>query len=132
MIEAIRTVHDMQIEFDIPIRVVSEANQREHWRTKAKRAKSQRMIGRLYGNSKVNALRKELILRDGAIITFTRVAFQLMDDDNLAGASKAVRDGVCDALGMKDGPKSGLTFRYAQEQGPPKIYAVRVCIEVTT
>ncbi len=126
-----RTVHDMKIEFDIPVRIVSEANQREHWRTKAKRARMQRRGTDLYAFNNISRNNRDDIQKHGAIIIFTRIAFQLMDDDNLAGAFKAVRDGVCDALDMNDGPKSGLTFRYTQEQGPPKTYAVRVCIEAT-
>lgn len=59
-------------------------------------------------------------------ITLTRVygagrglknkAARMLDSDNLAGAFKAVRDGVAEAMGIDDGSER-LEWRYAQTQG---------------
>lgn len=60
------------------------------------------------------------------VVTITRVAPSAgLDDDNLAGACKAWRDGVADALGTGDGPKSPVKWRYLQRRGP---WAVEVSI----
>jgi hypothetical protein len=69
------------------------------------------------------------IPESGAVaITLTRIAPRVLDTDNLASGLKAVRDGVADALGVNDG-SSRLTWRYAQERGKPREYAVRVEIQ---
>jgi hypothetical protein len=48
-----------------------------------------------------------------------------MDDDNLAAGFKAIRDGVSDWLDVDDGD-GRLTWKYSQEHGAPKTYAVRI------
>lgn len=55
-------------------------------------------------------------------VTLVRVGPRALDDDNLAFAFKAIRDGVADALGVKD-HDARVTWAYAQEKGP---YAVRI------
>ena len=61
-------------------------------------------------------------------ITLTRIGPRTLDDDNLAGGFKHVRDGVADWLGIDDGDKR-LTWRYEQRKGAPKEYAAEVRIE---
>jgi hypothetical protein len=69
-------------------------------------------------------------------VTLTRYSPGVLDDDNLQRALSAVRDGVADALGVKDNDKR-LSFRYAQEKVkrftagrvPASKYAVRIEIE---
>lgn len=56
------------------------------------------------------------------VVTLVRVGPRVIDDDNLAFAFKALRDGVADALGVPDHDPR-VTWRYAQERGP---YAVRI------
>jgi hypothetical protein len=58
-------------------------------------------------------------------ITLTRIAPRRLDSDNLARSLKAVRDGIADAIGVDDGDPR-LEWRYAQEQGAVREYAVRV------
>jgi hypothetical protein len=113
------------ISIRIPLVTVSEANARGHWSLKAKRAKKQRSV---------TALTLKAFYRTPPepplVITITRIAPRNLDDDNLASAEKAVRDGVADWLCQNDGDPR-LTWRYAQERpekGGPR-YAVR--IEVT-
>lgn len=51
-----------------------------------------------------------------------------LDDDNLRGSLKAVRDGVADRLHVDDGDKHAVRFFYAQERGP---WAVRIEFHLT-
>jgi hypothetical protein len=53
-------------------------------------------------------------------ITLVRVGKRDLDDDNLAGAFKAVRDGVADWLGINDGSKK-LVWKYEQTRGDTAI-----------
>jgi hypothetical protein len=67
-----------------------------------------------------------------ATIRLTRLAPRELDSDNLAYAFKHYRDGIADAFGTDDGPRSPLQFEYAQErtklERKPKVskYAIRV------
>jgi hypothetical protein len=102
----------------MPIRTVSEANRRDHWTAKARRARTQRMAA------------KALARSFGAVempctVTLVRVSPRELDDDNLRGALKATRDGIADYLGIDDrDPRVG--WGYGQAKGKPKQYAVKV------
>jgi hypothetical protein len=61
-------------------------------------------------------------------VTLTRIAPRAFDDDNLAASFKAVRDGVADALGVKDND-SRVRWVYAQRRGLPREYSVEIRIE---
>ena len=108
------------------LRLVSEANSREHWGKKAKRAKTQRQ-----------AIWAEW-LRLGkptvpppCVVTITRIAPRVMDCDNLQRAAKAVRDAVAEhVIGADDGD-ARIQWRYEQRAQKPKTYAVDVVIEGT-
>ena len=113
------------------IRTVSESNARGHWSKKAKRAKSQRSVTALVVRSALSCselIRGYRMAVYPLAVKLTRVAPRALDDDNLRGALKAVRDGVADALGVDDGHAS-IMWQYAQEKGPPKTYAVVVEVE---
>lgn len=90
----------------LPILTVSEANRRDHWRVRAKRAKSQRRTAAV------------LVPAFGlpCVVTLTRVASRALDDDNLRGAMKAVRDGIADRLGVDD-RDARVAWQYAQRTG---------------
>lgn len=63
-------------------------------------------------------------------ILLTRVSQRELDDDNVEGALKAVRDGVADGLGLKSDKRSKkLHWDYGQAKGPRGYYGVRVKIE---
>ena len=97
--------------------LVSEANSRGHTRAKAKRVASQR-----------SAITATLRVMGGAVVPLpcrvgiTRLAPRTLDDDNLASACKAVRDGVAEWLGIDDRDPR-VEWSVAQEKGP---YGVRV------
>ena len=92
---------------------------------KANRAKQQR-IGILSilrsSNSKPNI---------PAVINFCRIAPKQLDkDDNLRHAFKNIKDGVTDWLGLKNDNDSRLIWRYQQQTGASKYYAIRITINM--
>lgn len=100
----------------LPLRIESCANLREHWAKRAKRAKEHRLAAL--------AVPKQVL---PCTVTITRVAPRALDDDNLQGGCKALRDGIADRLGVKDNDDR-VVWRYSQEKGKPKEYAVRVTL----
>ena len=110
------------MRFVVPVRTVSEANRREHWSVKAKRAKQQReAAGMMMVSMGVHRGRPKPPLS----VTLTRVAPRKLDTDNLARSLKAVRDGIADALGIDDGDER-VAWLYAQRRGAAKTYEVEV------
>jgi hypothetical protein len=74
-------------------------------------------------------------------VTLTRVAPCEVDDDNLRGMMKRVRDGLCEALGFRDDRKRDgyLDWVYSQEKGGsradnargmPAVHHVKIRLEV--
>lgn len=114
----------------MPIKTISEANVKEHWGAKSRRAKSQRRIAKLHVHNYIQALPRgylDMLKRNGMIITLIRInrTAHVLDDDNLARSLKAVRDGVAEAIGLDDGNKA-YTWKY--EQRKESAYAVEVFI----
>jgi hypothetical protein len=112
------------IAWTVPVRVKGP-NAREHWKARARRVKSERSavwgsclveVGAL-GVSGLRAIPRPLV------VTLTRVGARMMDDDNVQGSLKAVRDEVANLLGEDDGPAAPVRWRYGQELGE---YGVRV------
>jgi hypothetical protein len=60
-------------------------------------------------------------------VMLSRVAPRKLDDDNLRGALKAVRDGVADALGLDDRHPL-IEWHYAQDRAGPREIGVRITI----
>lgn len=115
---------DQEVEIDL--HAVSESNARGHWSKRKKRAGQQRGVTRLVIASR-RALRGDILDTHPLLVTFTRLApSKGLDDDNLRGALKAVRDGMADALGIDDADPR-VTWEYGQERR--KTYAVRIRIE---
>ncbi len=61
-------------------------------------------------------------------VTITRVGPRRLDDDNLAGACKYVRDQIAEVVGVDDGSPL-YTWRYGQRVGAKLEYGVDVEIE---
>lgn len=107
------------IELWLPIQTVSEANRREHWAARARRAKAQRsavLLALRCQQVEVATYRKAPMVR----VLLVRTGPRKLDDDNLRGALKAVRDGVADWRGVDDGHAS-WDWVYGQEQGKPGV-----------
>ena len=111
---------------EIKLHTVSESNSHEHWRARQKRAKEQRAVVALALRAWVDSLPAL-----PCIVEIVRVSPRGLDDDNLRGATKHVRDGIADVLGVDD-RDARVEWRYAQAKGPAKYYAVRVSIEPAT
>lgn len=126
----------MKATLEIPIRTVSEANQRCHWSVRAKRAKRQRNAVALFCRTRVDWRRLVVewsLFRDSrATVELTRVSPRVLDDDNLRGALKATRDQIADELGLKSDRDPRVCWVYAQQRGKPKEHAVTVEVELVT
>ena len=106
----------------LPLRIISEANQRGYWSKSAGRKALHRKTARMLMHSHSPRL------GDGNVtIALTRIAPRSLDGDNLQSGFKAARDGVADWLGMNDGHPS-LTWIYAQRRGMPGEYAAEVIV----
>lgn len=104
----------------LPVQTVSEANGRDHWSVKAKRTRKHRTAARL--------LTPKADLP--AAVRLTRLSSGRLDDDNLRGALKAVRDGIADAFGVADNDPR-LTWEYAQAPRGDQLQG-SVIVEVRT
>jgi hypothetical protein len=117
----------MTVEFSIPIRTKPGLNEREHWRVRAARVKKERSATRVL---MLSAWRRfhQVPPEPPWLVTLTRASpgTRPMDDDNLPGSLKAIRDEVASVLGVDDGDKARIRFAYAQERGE---WGVRVRIE---
>lgn len=100
------------MRFDI--KTVSEANQREHWAVKSNRKKQQQHdFSILWRN------RKGYAIEPPAVVTFKRYSCNELDDDNLVGAFKHVRDQLAREIGVDDGDQK-VQYRYEQERIPKR------------
>lgn len=104
---------------EIPIRLVSEANRREHWAAKAKRVKHQRTMVGLVMAAHLAASR----IVPPCVVTLTRIAPRQLDSDNAVSSLKATRDGLSDALGIDD-RDARVAWLYGQRRGKARQYAV--------
>mgnify|MGYP001599865876 CR=1 FL=1 len=111
------------IRVTFPCRLVSEANTREHWTRRARRARQQRV------DAKIRMLSTGAHVPDGhvVVVNLTRIAPRPLDGDNLQRAFKAVRDGVADWLERDDGAAT-ITWHYAQERGGTRAHEVRITV----
>lgn len=102
------------IEWILPIKTVSESNSSEHWSKKHKRHKAQRH------RISVAFMEHRKPIQLPCTITMTRLAPRKLDDDNLRGALKWIRDAIADqiipgkACGRADDDER-ITWQYGQE-----------------
>jgi|SRR5208283_411141 len=118
----------LQYRAKMPIKTVSEANSNEHWSAKHKRHKEHRKIVAIYF--------RNVEIVPPCTISLTRIAPRMLDDDNLVGSLKHVRDYIADCIlpgyqmGRADSivndGEFALRWEYSQEKGAPKEYAVKV------
>lgn len=97
----------MIADYIIPGKTVSEANCRDHWRTKHKRSSRARFFGKALTPAGVTLPCHVELTRYGS-------GSRALDDDNLRGALKAIRDGIAERIGVDDGDIMRITFGYAQ------------------
>lgn len=108
----------------IPMRLGAALNARVHWTARAKRAKTERAVVSV-------ALRHHPFTADAVptTCTLTRIAPRALDDDNLAGAFKSIRDEIAAFFGVDDGPKGPIAWHYGQRKGAPKQYGIEINLE---
>lgn len=107
------------IIFTLPLHLKSCANMSEHWAAKGRRVKEQRAYAMIAAKA-FGAGRMDPPWH----VTITRVAPRPLDSDNMQAAAKATRDGIADALGLRDDSDPRISWAYRQERGKPS--AVRV------
>lgn len=111
----------------VPLRTSNPLNgSHGHWSKVAKLRKEQRGVARL-------AVLSQFVVhghRPGlpAIVTMTRLAPSSgLDFDGLTASLKSVRDGIADALGLKDDNDPRVTWKYDQVRS--KTYGVRISMQ---
>lgn len=112
--------------YSIPVRTYSALNMRWHWAKKARVAHQQRWAARATTMRAFQRLLKPL--EYPVTVEMVRVSSGKLDDDNLRGALKSVRDGICDGLGIPDDSDPRIGWTYDQAYGGRGVYAIRVTI----
>jgi hypothetical protein len=104
----------------VPIKTVPGQNAREDWRVKHRRVKKER-------EATAWTLRGKPLPAVPCSVVLTRVApSNGLDDDNLAGALKGVRDEIAKWLGIDDRKREVVRYRYAQCRGAKGEWGVRI------
>lgn len=102
----------------IPIKTASGLNNREHWRARAHRVKGERQTAALMVPARTLP----------CVVVMTRLSVGALDDDNLQGAMKSIRDGIADKLGINDNDPR-VTWLYAQRKCKRGEFGVEVTIQ---
>ncbi len=112
------------IRLELPIRVVSEANQRDHYMAKHSRKVAQQAEL----TTEWRRLVKKHRLTLPVTVRFTRIGPKALDSDNLAGSFKHVRDSLAKILGVDDGDDR-ISFTYAQQANGKRVYGIQIEIQ---
>ena len=113
------------LEFVVPIRVISEANNRDHWT--AKRGKNGRATKQKEAMSLALFGLRYVVPTLPVTVTLTRIGPKELDShDNLRGSFKAVVDAIAAFYDIADND-ARIKFEYAQEPGSRE-YGVRIHI----
>ncbi len=119
----------MSFSVTLPIKV--SANARGHTIGLSPKVKAHRGAARLAVSAawRIFANRREAqILDRGLVVTLTRVAPRVLDDDNLRTSLKSPRDGVADALGLKSDRDPRIQWLYRESRAGVREYAVVIVV----
>jgi len=101
----------LAVAFWIPGLVpVSKANRRDHWAAVGRRERGY--------VTQLDAATRRVTVAEWVFpvtVTFHRVGVRLLDDDNLSGAYKKLRDAAAKLLGVDDGDRERVRWAYTQE-----------------
>jgi len=113
-------------DFMLPIRTVSEMNDRGHWgaRVRRKHLQQAEVAAAMQNNLKGRKVQLPCVVK------LTRVGVRRMDGDNAQSSLKFVRDAIAQKLGADDGSDL-IKWEYAQIHGA-KEYGVKVSIQSLT
>lgn len=111
-------------ECELPLRTVSLANAREHWSVRSRRGKKEKQTIILAMRDAPEVFRQGL----PTVVTMTRIGKRALDDDNLSGSFKAIRDQIAKCMNTDDSPGSNVKWLY--EQRKSKDYSIHIHIEV--
>lgn len=120
----------VRLTLTLPVKVISEANDRSHWaeRNRRRAVQDDAVSLALAGWSAITAT-LGFRLRNGrpVSVSFTRLGGRGLDkDDNLPMAFKWVRDAIAREIGVDDGHE-GYRWSYSQEPGGP--VGIRIVLE---
>jgi hypothetical protein len=108
----------------VPIKIISEANNREHWYKKWRRKTDQQ--------AEIFAVMHNLLLGKAfdfpVHVELKRIGQNLLDSDNLANAFKGIQDAVAKKLGVDDGDRERVSWSYEQEASHKHFYEVSITI----
>jgi len=97
-----------------PMHTARGQNAREHHMIRARRVKKEKKAVAQW----LLVSRMPKTLPAGSVVTITRIApGNGLDDDNLSGSAKAVRDAVAAWIGVDDRHRHLVRYEYAQERG---------------
>lgn len=117
-------VERMEFTVTLPIRTVSETNQRENHFARHRRRKRQKKDAELL----VGIMARVESISVPCTVTLTRIAPRALDaHDNLPSSLKATVDGIAAALGVDDRDPR-VRWLYAQRRGAAKAYGVEICV----
>jgi hypothetical protein len=109
-------------DFFVPVQTRNPLNNRQHWRTVQKRAKSEKHVAAVV----ISAVSRAAFQLP-VVVKMTRYSTGRLDShDGLRAACKHIADTVAEWLGVDDGDASRITFQYAQEKCKRGQYGVRV------
>lgn len=115
------------LELTLPIRTGAGLNDRMHWTKRHGKVKRERGTACMMTRLELNRVPRYFSYP--IIVTLTRLSSGELDEDNLAGSLKAIRDGIADAFECDDSKRSRLRFVYAQEKCKRGAFGVKVRIE---
>jgi hypothetical protein len=105
---------------EILMRTVPGMNTREHWRTRARRVKAEHEV------CSWELARVERVQVPCSVLLTRCSPGNPLDDDNLAGALKTVRDAVALWLGVDDRHSDTVRYRYTQHRTKRGDWRVRI------
>lgn len=111
------------IDFQVPVRTVSEMNRRDHWAVRLRRKKEQREAVAVAWQNNLRGKKIQL----PCVVKLTRIGPKPLDGDNWQSGAKFIRDIIAQKLGVDDGSDQ---VRWEYEQMPVGIreYAVKISI----
>ena len=118
------------IAFDIPIRTRNPLNgSRKHWSIIARHRRFERKTAWMIALAHLPRTSSAL----PCVVTMRRLSAGTLDETEgaLAAALKSVRDGIADALGLKNDEDERVQWRYEQQKCARGKFGVRVRIEAS-